>query len=526
MAPPDRIPLPYLLGGMWQTSFTGTLFLSEGDIERSIILSAGQPVQVHSQLQDETLGRMLLEQERITEQQYDTMLTQMSHTGKPAGELLVAMNLMSAQEVLVALDSQVRLKLNNCFRFHDFHYRLERHPVDLDVNAVWLNPIEVIIEGIRNSYNEERLRIEFPVADDTQLAGAPASQVRMARMSKALREFFTRLERGVVLAQLLVSAEDHFQIYCTLYGLHALDLIIASGIGRPDLSHVGLSIPPDLSEEPVEPVGESQDEPGIEDQALEFDIDVTRSVEVPQPEPPAPILDPKLAEKVLAASRQDFFSLLEIEPQTSGEDLVSAHCRLVDDYNLDHIEQSYDTPREKELARRLLEKATAAYKTLADDEARLQYLQELQQDVETANADIPPRIIAELEAQIGKRCICANEYDNAIRHFETAIDLYPNEPSYYCYIGQVRYCRILEEADTSQAIHEDARIPFRRALQIDPNYDEPWVFMGFISKHNQENERAHAEFSRALAINPNNHTARSELAAIEGILGYDYPDQD
>ena len=56
-----QIGFPHLLGALAEACFEGSLGLWEGKVRRSVIFFEGMPVNVISGLQEETLGRILLQ---------------------------------------------------------------------------------------------------------------------------------------------------------------------------------------------------------------------------------------------------------------------------------------------------------------------------------------------------------------------------------------------------------------------------------------------------------------------------------
>ncbi len=124
-----KLYLPYLFSALARASFEGKLALIEGDIQRTIYFRQGKVVNVVSQLQEETLGRCLLDEGKITQEAYHQLLEQIIKTGQSAGQLLISSGALNPQEVFLALERQVKRKLLNCFKMSDFGFDLTRGPV-------------------------------------------------------------------------------------------------------------------------------------------------------------------------------------------------------------------------------------------------------------------------------------------------------------------------------------------------------------------------------------------------------------
>ena len=110
------ISLPYLVAGLSQVSFSGKLGMLEGDVERTILFHNGSPTNVQSWLQEETLGRILLDEGKLSPEQYEQLLATMVNTQKRAGEILVSMGVLGPQDVFSVLEFQTRKKLINAFQ--------------------------------------------------------------------------------------------------------------------------------------------------------------------------------------------------------------------------------------------------------------------------------------------------------------------------------------------------------------------------------------------------------------------------
>ena len=504
-----KLYLPYLLNALQRASFEGDLTLMEGDVQRIILLRGGKPVNVVSRLQDETLGRILLEEGKISSTDYNKLLDQLVKTKKPAGELLISMGLLGPQDVFLALEFQTRKKLLNCFRMVDFGFSLEQKSIPLEKMITNLEVEEAIFTGIQSAYSVDRLLSEFPVDEETVFRSRKPPQGRVVKMGPLENKLYRSIGAGNPMSKLMAVEGDLQQLLSVLYSLHALFLIDVDGIARPSTDDLEL--------------------PGLEDE-----VPVDKKIPEPAPEPEqeqvaetftrSPTLDdvlkangvtPDLAQKVLGLARADHFTVLEIPPETPVHEFKSAFFALLRKYKLQDIESSYVSDKDRDMAQRLLDRVTVAYRELENEETRGEYIKALKQNADLQSRDVPKRILADVEAQKGELACGAKRYDEAVKCYQEAIKLYPNEPSYHFQLGLAGYKQALGEVPETQRIPDHIRKPFLKAMAMNPRYDMPRLYLGYISKRNGDLKRAIKEFEGVMECNPENARAQSEIRILK-----------
>ena len=498
----DSVSLAYLLSELHLASFTGRLHLQQNDLVRSILIHNGSPVHVLSQLQEETLGRILLDEGTITIEQYNTILRAMVETQMPTGELLIAKGYLGPQEVFSALEFQVRKKLSNCFKMVSFKYELQEEPVQPEMMITKLEVLEVVLTGVLTTYSVDRLLNEFPVDEDSMFKLQKRPEDMQMPIGPMENKILRALGTGTTLAKLMASGFDLQYLLTVLYVFHTLRVIEASGITRPQ---IGLRLP------------KKADRPKIAPQQVEVENE-KRVEEDFRPPTMASIMagqiESKLAKKILALPRQNHFEVLEISQKASARELKRAFNRLAKKFKLEKIDQFYKSSKEQEIAGRLLDRATLAQSVLSDDKSRQEYLDSLNQ-ADHANHKTSPRILADVEAQKGDLALRTKRWQEARNLFDKAIELYPNEPSYHFQLGKVGYLQVLEETPQEKQLPESIRLPFLKALALDPQYDLPRLFLGYLAKRNGNFDRAIKEFVGALECNPKNRIAQSELKMLK-----------
>ena len=103
--------LAQLLLDALEQGTTGYISLSRDKVYKRIFLVQGQPVFVHSNLRNETLGQILVGRGRLTRAQHQQALGLMNERGIKYGEALVQQGQMTQREVTELLSSQARYKI-------------------------------------------------------------------------------------------------------------------------------------------------------------------------------------------------------------------------------------------------------------------------------------------------------------------------------------------------------------------------------------------------------------------------------
>jgi len=108
---------------------------------------------------------------------------------------------------------------------------------------------------------------------------------------------------------------------------------------------------------------------------------------------------------------------------------------------------------------------------------------------------------------------CTGKKPQAIQKLEAAARLQPSAPVY------AALARI--HVDLGQLPEAEAVLD--RAEQVDPGWEMTYIYRGYVYCVRNEFESAAAEFSRALALNPRNSTARELLTAMHRRMDFALP---
>ena len=149
-------PLPAVLLDLHEALATGKLTLKRGRVSKTVDLVNGNPVSTASTPRDETLGHFLVNSGVITEEEHRKAVTRAAGQGSKLGEALVAMRVLTTEQLLDQLGKQARHKLVQALRWPQGAWRFDDAEA---VEGMQLKMIEVVLSGLRETAVEDLDRL-------------------------------------------------------------------------------------------------------------------------------------------------------------------------------------------------------------------------------------------------------------------------------------------------------------------------------------------------------------------------------
>ncbi len=142
---------PELLRSFLASGETGILTFRQGDVAKSLYLQDGKVVYAASSNPDERLGEQLLVKGRITARHY-LEASKLIRPGKRLGAILVELEAIESEELIGAVEQQVRELLIDLMTWSHGSYELVMKEID-PATLVTVNiPVEsIVLEGLRRS---------------------------------------------------------------------------------------------------------------------------------------------------------------------------------------------------------------------------------------------------------------------------------------------------------------------------------------------------------------------------------------
>lgn len=212
----------------------------------------------------------------------------------------------------------------------------------------------------------------------------------------------------------------------------------------------------------------------------------------------------ELRARAQRAEKENLFEILGVPENANGAAVKIAYFKLAKQLHPDTVPPG--APQElSKLKADLFSAVGEAYRRLADDKGRAEYLEELK--VGASEVDISQILAAEESFQKGSILVKARRFDEAVAVLEEAIRGNPDEGEFYAWRG---YARFFTEKDRNKG-KAIARKDLDEALRRNDRCAPAHYFLGQISKLTGDSATAARQFQKALEIDPQHHDAQREL---------------
>jgi CheY-like chemotaxis protein/tetratricopeptide (TPR) repeat protein len=474
----QHVPFPAVLHHLHGLRATGVLHLESGKKRKWIELRDGHPVAVRSNLLNECLGHYLMRTGRIQQAELDESQRRMKG-GRLQGEILVAMELLSEDEITAALCAQADEKLFEVFGWNDGTFRFEKGAALKRANALGLkrSPANLILRGVRERFSGERIQAFFHSHADCAIAPGDSPYYRFQEidLEPDQQELLQRLNGRSRVSEVLSGDRDQ-SLARTLYALVATGLLTL----------------------------------------LEGSV---REAKPAAPRPPVRAAsagaqsDPECVSLAAMAERfgaQTYFEILGVQPSASTADVERAYVRLAEETHPDRYSGSSEAVRE--VAEEVFAHVTRAYETLVDPRRRGEYvLDRRREEREAAKEEAGQKALeAANQFQRGEALLKSRAYEDALAHFGQALELNPSEGDYHTHYGWTLH--LCHPSDPHMI--EEAMEHVRRGLKLASHGDRAYLYMGRLFRAIGKPAAAEKMFTRAVQIQPDCVEALRELRLI------------
>jgi hypothetical protein len=232
--------VPELLRSLLGSGETGVLTLRRGDVTKSIYIQQGRVVYAASNNADERLGESLVVRGKITARQF-LEASKLIRPGRRLGGILVEMEALDPEDLIPAVEQQVRDILMELFDWTHGEYELVIKDMDQD-QVLNLNiPTEsLILEGIRRSRSFSQ--VIRGIGDiDAMLVPTGATEVLYKLdLTAEEQEILSHVNGRATVEQICdVSYLSNFETCRILWALKVLGVVRRSG--ADDTAAVGTS---------------------------------------------------------------------------------------------------------------------------------------------------------------------------------------------------------------------------------------------------------------------------------------------
>jgi CheY-like chemotaxis protein len=482
-----HLPFPQLLHHLHGLRATGVLMLGTGKKRKAVQMRDGYPVAVKSNLVNECLGNLLMSRGLLSDEQLQESLDRVKQGEGLQGQILVAMELLTEEEIASALREQAREKFFEIFSWKRGSFRFEIGTRLKRGNELALegSPANLILAGARRHL--------------------PVSRVD-AFLRECADRFATRGESPFYRLQEIDLEPGELDVLEGLDGTQRIGdfLCVEEGVRRTLYALIAIEMV-DLSEEKGVPL-------------------VTEAMgarELP-PEGPVPGGDPEQeralrSELAATAERlrgQSYFEMLGVDELADEESIERAYDEAARRAHPDRYHSASAAVRQ--LAEEVHQLLSRARETLLDPRRRREH--ELERQLErrrgerkAAEREEGQRALdAEIEFQKGDALLRSRDYENALGSFGRALQQYPEEGEYHAHYG---WCLYLCHPDDAGIVQE-AIEHVQRGLKLARDREKPYLFLGRLYKAVGKGAAAEKMFTRAIQIRPDCVEALRELRLI------------
>ncbi|HET9211899.1 MAG TPA: tetratricopeptide repeat protein, partial [Thermoanaerobaculia bacterium] len=447
---------------------------------KRILIEDGVPVDCRSNLAHETLGRFMVAEGKLGEEDFTACLSRSASRGVPFGEILIEHGLVTATDLFRILQQNLAKKLLDLFTWNEGELRwLDEAPAS--ASSLKVKVPQLILTGVTRFAPQEEVDMSVaPLVGKKLLLHPrppfPFDDLRLSRhqsqIVEALRPPGRRMGELAELTQLPVD-----EITRVLYALSILGVVTTADALPRELAATG-PIPRPAVAPPPPPAA---------------------TVPVPAPAAADPELERRrneIMQAYLSYRRQDAFDLLgapEDGTPAVFEERFLDFARRFSPWTLPAGDLA-------EKARDLLLTGARGYAELADAEQRntllfrRKTLREERAKKPTASFAIKTDLLdSESQYKKGKTLMDTGKHREALMLLEFAADC---DPQNSLYAAELAYCRFLvTSANASRALKE-----LNETLRRDPNCGLAAFYAGEIERQVGNTAEAEAHLRRAIKL--------------------------
>jgi CheY-like chemotaxis protein/curved DNA-binding protein CbpA len=444
----DR-PVAEVLWEAMEQGFSGAVHFQSGRRHKQVLLEAGTPKLIRSNVTRECLGRRLLDTGQIDEVAYRESVQCSKNSERPQGGILVRMGALPEAQLSQALATQSEEKLLDLFRWTEGETWRQEGVRQLPQASELLDwtPQLTILKGVEVMDCQritERLR---PHADSPVTRKELAlSEAECTASVKALLEALGSESRVADLMEAHAPA---------LYGLWVID---ALGFGE---KAVGAS--------------------------------------------PASSSLAKLQSLCEAHKGQTYFEVLGVPEDAATSDLRRAFVGLAKRYHPDRF--NAESKEVQALAAEVFANISLAHDTLSDPAMKKAYLARMRGAGPSGSSGEVARIVsAEGEFRNGERLLKQRAFEQALEHFRRALELDPSEGEFSALYGWTLFLVNQNDPETrTEAIRR-----LEEAQTLAPRSPSGYYYLGLLWKACDQARQADRMFRKVLEVSPDHVEAARE----------------
>ncbi len=366
------------------------------------------------------------------------------------------------------------------------------------------DPWELIVEGVRSGYRLSELERLFQPFYSYQLTPrqnqfiAPSKLPLKPLEQRVFRQADSRGDIQSLIYRFGTDDERRRVLLYTIYLGLELELL---GIEQPAAEA--------YSDTEAEKDWEEQLGPSAEEYAAPAGREDHGPIRT---EPVVDDAERRLLEELNALKEKDFFQRLGLDRTAGSSEVNKAFLKAARKYHPDNLPADA-SERVRELSSEIFALLNEAHQKLSNDESRKQYLEALESGLEGDQVDVTN--ILEAEAQFNRGCnlLNARKYDAALKAFEDAVKLNPEEGEFHIYRG---WAMFMSKSNRDSMFTRSCREMILHGLKMrGENVAAGFYFLGMIEKISGDLDKARKLFKKCLSIDRGFIDAQRELRLME-----------
>ena len=533
---------PEVLAQLYRWKATGALLLRRGRLKKIVYLKDGYPIFVKSNLLSECLGRILVRDKMITEDECEKSLeTLKTSPAKQQGTVLIELGALSPHNLVFALQLQLEQKLFDVFGWADgdYHFNakieIPTQIINLDMSLATL-----VSEGVRRKFTDEQVNDllepffdlylglhpepihrfqEVPLEVDERTLVALIDGRRTMREvieksglpTKAAKKLVYSLFAAEMIQPATRPAKTPLALEPALASA-AASAAAAAAAAAAALSTAAKSTPSSAAPPPLPKRKiDNAKPPPIRKAAVPFQAEPALMPGTLFEASTVEELRSRLIERARLLKRQNHFEALGVSTRAGLDEIQRAYVALGRELHPDRLRRSTDGPLPADiraLGEQIHHQLTTAVETLSDERRRHEYVVRIDHVQKNAvSEDLARLLSAETRFRSGESELENSRWDEAAKCFEQACALYPDEGEFQAALAWALYQRSPDDG----VVQVDVIARLQRATEAAPRHDKSWLWLGKVLQRSGRPGEALKQFERALHCNPDNRDAQSEL---------------
>lgn len=454
-----NVSFPEIVDFIMTSEQSGVLTVESPKASKQVYFKRGKLLFVESiSIEEELcLGQILLNFGKISRQDLEVSRQRMAEQGKKQGEVLIEMQAISPQLLAGGLKKQIELKFTDIYGLKDGVYKFKRR-TDFDYHDFDFSLAALNFKGAAEKTPPEKIR-QAMTQHFTSALKVKATPSRFGKdrikLNAGEREFLQKLEKADTVSRSYVYSPYNREKTQAL--LYAFNLA------------------------------------GFVDFVKSDDLEQRRSTMIA-----------KFKQEKDYLKTENYFEMLEIHWTSPFDEITRAHKLLIDKYT---VSPSSEMASDEllELSQQITEKIDRAYRFLSDDVVRKNYRKKILSAHDIANG-------AEIQFRKGENFLYwQEEYDQAVFHLESALELQPDNPTYMATLALALFSQ--SRITYHDENHRSIKL-LKQAQSLDDQNPVVYFCHGMIYKRIGKTSEASRMFTTAIKLDPKYSDARKALDSI------------